>query len=40
MGIFDSVIKYMFDIVGNVCSSTNIANTLTSVGKKISVPTV
>lgn len=40
MGMLDSVIKYMFDIVGNVCSSTNIANTLTSVGKKISVPTV
>ena len=40
MGMLDSVIKYMFDIVGNVCSSTNIANTLTSVGKKISVPTI
>ena len=35
-----SVIKFMFDIVGNLCSSTKIANTMTSVGKNISVPTV
>lgn len=38
--MLDSVIKYMFDIVGSICSSTNIANTMTSAGRKISVPTV
>lgn len=35
-----SVIKFMFDIIGNLCSSTKIANTMTSFGKNISVPTV
>lgn len=35
-----SVIKFMFDIVGNLYSSTKIANTMTSAGKNISVPTV
>ena len=35
-----SVIKFMFDNVGNLCSSTKIANTMTSAGKNISVPTV
>ena len=34
------VIKFMFDNVGNLCSSTSIANTMTSNGRKISVPTV
>ena len=34
------VVKFMFDNIGNLCSSTNIANTITSNGRKISVPTV
>lgn len=36
----ESVIKFMFDNVGNLCSSTKIANTMTSLGRSISVPTV
>ena len=39
-GMLDSVIRFMFDIVGNPCSATSIANTLTSKGRKISAPTV
>ncbi len=35
-----SVIEYMFDNIGNMCSSTKIANTMTSAGRKVSVPTV
>jgi len=35
-----SVIDFMFDNVGNLCSSTKIANTMTSSGRNISVPTV
>ena len=35
-----SVIEYMFDNIGNLCSATKIANTMTSGGRKISVPTV
>lgn len=35
-----SVIEFMFDNVGNLCSSTKIANTMTSSGRNISVPTV
>lgn len=38
--MLDSVIKYMFDNIGNLCSSTKIANTMTSAGRKISVRTV
>ena len=34
------IIMFMFDNVGNLCSSTSIANTMTSNGRKISVPTV
>ena len=40
IGMLKDVIKFMFDNVGNICSSTNIANTMTSRGRKISVPTV
>ena len=40
IGMLKDVIKFMFDNVGNLCSSTNIANTMTSSGRKISVPTV
>ena len=35
-----SVIKFMFDNVGNLTSSTNISNSMTSKGRKISVHTV
>ena len=38
--MLDSVIKYMFDNIGNLCSSTKIANTMSSAGRKISVRTV
>lgn len=34
------IIKFMFDNIGNLCSSTSIANTMISSGRKISVPTV
>ena len=40
VSILDSMVKFMFDNVGNLCSSTKIANTMVSAGKKISVPTV
>ncbi len=30
----------MFDNIGSLCSSTKISNTMTSLGRKISVPTV
>ena len=36
----ENVIRFMFDNVGNLCSSTKIANTLKSGGKGISVHTV
>jgi len=38
--MLDSVIRYMFDNIGNMCSATKIANTMTSLGRKISAPTV
>jgi len=38
--MLDSVIRFMFDNVGNLCSSTKIANTMTSAGRKITVHTV
>lgn len=40
IGMLKDVVKFMFDNIGNLCSSTNIANTITSNGRKISVPTV
>ena len=40
ISMLKDVIKFMFDNIGNLCSSTNIANTMTSSGRKISVPTV
>lgn len=40
VSILDSMVKFMFDNVGNLCSSTKIANKMVSAGKKISVPTV
>ena len=38
--MLESIIEFLFDNIGNICSSTNIANTLNSSGRKISVPTV
>lgn len=40
ISMLNDVIKFMFNNVGNLCSSTNISNTMTSSGRKISVPTV
>lgn len=40
IGQLKIVIKFMFDNIGNLCSSTKIANTMTSAGRNISVPTV
>lgn len=40
VSMLDSVIRFMFDNIGNLCSSTKIANTMTSAGRKISVVTV
>ena len=40
ISMLKDVIKYMFDNIGNVCSSRKIANTMTSSGRKISVPTI
>ncbi len=37
---FDSIVRYVFDNIGNLCSSTKIANTMISSGRKISVHTV
>ncbi|MFI3327214.1 MAG: ATP-binding protein [Clostridia bacterium] len=38
--MLESVIEFMFDNIGNLCSSTKIANSMTSAGRKISTPTV
>ncbi len=38
--MLQSVVDFVFDNIGNLCSSTKIANTMTSSGRKISVPTV
>lgn len=38
--ILESVISYMFDNIGNLCSANKIANTLTSSGRKVSSHTV
>lgn len=40
LGMLESVIRYMFDNIGNLTSSTKIANTMTTQGRKISVHTV
>ena len=40
VGVLESVIKFMFDNIGNLCSSTKISNMLSSSGRNISVPTV
>ena len=36
----ETIMRFMADNIGNICSSTKIANSMTSAGKKISVPTV
>lgn len=38
--MLQSVVEFIFDNIGNICSSTKIANSMTSYGRKISVPTV
>lgn len=38
--MLQSVVEFMFDNIGNMYSSTKIANAMTSAGRKISVPTV
>lgn len=38
--ILQSIVEFMFDNIGNLCSSTKIANSMVSMGRKISVPTV
>jgi uncharacterized protein len=38
--MLDSVIRFMFDNIGNPVSSTKIANTMTSAGRKVSFHTV
>lgn len=38
--MLQSVVEFMFDNIGNICSSTKIANAMTSSGRKISVPTI
>ena len=40
VSMLESVIRYMFNNIGNICSSTKIANTMTSSGRKISVHTI
>ena len=35
-----SVIRFMFDNIGNICSAKKIADAMTSAGRKISAPTV
>ena len=40
ISMLNSVVEYIFDNIGNISSSTKIANTLTSAGRKISVATV
>ena len=38
-GMLQSIIEYVFDNIGNLSSATKIANTMTSSGRKISMPT-
>ncbi|MFA6938033.1 MAG: ATP-binding protein [Treponema sp.] len=40
ISILESVIRFMFDNTGNICSSKKISDTLTSGGRKVSQPTV
>ena len=38
--MLESILEFVFDYIGNMTSSTKIANSMTSFGRKISVPTV
>lgn len=38
--ILESIVKFMFDNIGNLFSSTKISNTMSTIGRNISVPTV
>ena len=38
--MLQSVVRFMFDNIGNICSTKSIADTMTSAGRKISVHTV
>ncbi len=40
VAMLQSVVRFMFDNIGNTCSTKSIADTMTSVGRKISVHTV
>jgi len=40
VAMLQSVVRFMFDNVGNLCSTKSIADTMTSAGRKISVHTV
>ena len=40
IAMLKSVVRFMFDNVGNLCSTKSIADTMTSAGRKISVHTV
>ena len=40
VNMLESIIKFMFDNVGNISSSKKISDTMTSAGRKISSPTV
>jgi len=40
VAMLQSVVRFMFDNIGNICSTRSIANTMTSAGRKITVHTV
>jgi Predicted ATPase (AAA+ superfamily) len=40
ISMLQSVVRFMFDNIGNICSTKKIADTMTSAGRKISVHTV
>lgn len=40
VSMLESVIRFMFDNIGNLCSITKISNSMTSAGRKISVQTI
>jgi len=40
IAMLQSVVRFMFDNIGNMCSTKKIADTMTSVGRKITVHTV
>ena len=40
ISMLQSVVRFMFDNIGNICSTKSIADTMTSSGRKISVHTV